>query len=81
MALYKFVAYLAVSQDAAFDTVHTPGSATPFSGIYKCMGCGKEIVSEEGRPFPPQNHHQHSPTQGQIRWKMILFAQHDSTTL
>ena len=76
MALYKSSTYLTQSSDDAFDKIYAPGSQTPHSGIYRCEGCGFEIVSEGAKPFPPQNHHQHSPSQGSIRWRMIVYAQH-----
>ncbi len=47
-----------------------PGATVPVSGIYRCIGCKKEITSNEGDPFPPQNHHQHSTSQGAIKWKL-----------
>lgn len=47
-----------------------PGANVPVSGIYKCGGCRKEITSNQGDPFPPQNHHQHTPAQGPVRWKL-----------
>lgn len=75
MALYKHPQYLKNSTDAAFDGVHTPGTSTPHSGIYRCEGCGKEIASNGGNPLPPQNHHQHTYAQGTIRWRMIVYAQ------
>jgi hypothetical protein len=76
MALYKNSAILTASSDSNFDSVHGPGNTTPFSAIYRCLGCGKEIVSEESKPFPPQNHHQHTSAQGFIRWQMIVYADH-----
>jgi hypothetical protein len=76
MALYKSSDYLQQSQDGVFDADHKPGEATPHSGIYRCMGCGREAVSEEGKPLPPQNHHQHTTAQGAIRWRMIIYADH-----
>jgi hypothetical protein len=76
MALYKYGAYLTESQDASFDSTHKPGATPPHSGIYRCMGCGREIVAEEGRQFPPQNHHQHSTQQGAVLWRMIVYADH-----
>jgi DNA-directed RNA polymerase subunit RPC12/RpoP len=48
----------------------------PHSGIYRCMGCGREVVAEESRKLPPQNHHEHSSAQGKIRWRMIVYADH-----
>ena len=78
MALYKNASFVTRTDDPNFDTVHQPGVTTPFSAIYRCLGCGREIVSEENKPFPPQNHHQHTTTQGKIRWQMIVWADHNS---
>lgn len=75
MALYKYEKYIAKSDSDAFDKVHTPGTSTPHSGIYRCEGCGDEIASNGGNPFPPQNHHQHNTSQGAIRWRLIVYAQ------
>lgn len=63
------------SNNEAYDTLHGPGSTCGNSGIYRCEGCGSEIASNKGNPFPPQNHHQHQVAQGSIRWKVIVFAQ------
>jgi hypothetical protein len=76
MALYKTIGYLVQSNDNNFDADLKPGATTPHSGIYRCMGCGREVVSEEGKPLPPQNHHQHTTAQGNIRWRMIVYADH-----
>ena len=76
MALYKYSNYVGTSNSDAFDKEHQPGSATPYSAIYRCMGCGREIVSETSKTMPPQNHHQHTVLQGAIRWKMVAYAQH-----
>jgi len=70
MALYKQDQYLAKSSDPAFDGTHKPGQVPPHSGIYRCDGCGREVVAEQGRQLPPQNHHQHTTQQGQVRWRM-----------
>jgi len=75
MALYKYSQFLGSSTDGAFDAIHNPGSSTPHSGIYRCEGCGHEVASNAGNPLPPQNHHQHSTSQGNIRWQMIVYAQ------
>lgn len=47
-----------------------PSDTVPVSGIYRCLGCGREVTCNDGDRFPPQNHHQHSPAQGSIRWKL-----------
>lgn len=51
-------------------TSYSPGAAVPVSGIYKCIGCKKEITSNKDDPFPPQNHHQHTAAQGPVKWKL-----------
>ena len=76
MAMYKHAAFLTLVKDAVFDEDRGPGVAAPLSGIYRCNGCGREVASNEGQPLPPQNHHQHSPAQGHIRWRLIVFADH-----
>ncbi len=51
-------------------TTYKPKDKVPVSGIYRCVGCDREITSNDGDPFPPQNHHQHTTAQGEIRWKL-----------
>ncbi|MFO0887577.1 MAG: hypothetical protein U0790_00370 [Isosphaeraceae bacterium] len=72
MALYKYANFLQSSNHEAFDQAHGPSYTTPFSGIYRCTGCGHEVTSVQGHPLPPQNHHQHSASQGAIRWQLIV---------
>lgn len=72
MALYKYSQYLQVSRDHIFDVTWEPAALTPQSGIYRCAGCGLNITAIQGNSLPPQNHHQHSASQGQIRWQLIV---------
>jgi hypothetical protein len=76
MALYKDSKYLRSYDSSEFDLEHKPGQMPRFSGVYICVGCGREIVAEESKLLPPQNHHQHSSNQGAIRWKLIVYADH-----
>ena len=71
-AQYKHAQFLALNPNAAFDQIHEPSVQTPYSGIYRCEGCGKCVVSMHPHPLPPQNHHQHTPQQGRIRWRLIV---------
>jgi hypothetical protein len=71
-ALYKYQQYLAPSNHNAFDEVSEAGVQTPYSGIYRCEGCGKIVTSVQPYPLPPQNHHQHTSQQGRIRWRLIV---------
>ena len=56
MALYKYANLLTQSTDAAFDRQQPPGGAAPWSGIYRCPGCGREIAANERQPLPWPHH-------------------------
>jgi hypothetical protein len=75
MTLYKFKQFVTESKHAAFDALHSPGAATPYSGIYRCEGCDREATSVAPHPLPPQNHHQHTSSQGTIRWRLAVSEQ------
>jgi hypothetical protein len=60
--------------EAVWTTDHGPAQRVPQSGIYKCRGCNKEVTSNAGDIFPPQNHHQHSVAQGPIRWRLLVWT-------
>ena len=64
MALYKNGNLLTLSQDAAFDALHSPGTAAPHPGIYRCTACGDEIAIAGGHTLPPQNHNSTLPPAG-----------------
>lgn len=55
-----------------FDKFYEPGTIGTWSGIYRCEGCGRECVHTRDKPLPPQNHHQHTSSQGRIRWRLIV---------
>ena len=74
MALFKHTGFFRRSYDAGFDRLHRPGMTTPFSGIYQCQNCRREVASNAGNPLPPQNHHQHNPPRP-IVWRLIAAAQ------
>jgi hypothetical protein len=75
MALYKYLNILVQTDDPAFDVIYKPGQTPPHSGIYRCEGCGHEVVAEASRSFPTQNHKQHTSAQGDIRWRLIVYPQ------
>jgi hypothetical protein len=72
MALYKYQHALKQWDHEQFDLLYGPGATGAWSGIYRCEGCGREIVHTSGLPLPPQNHHQHTFSQGSIRWRLIV---------
>ncbi len=75
MARYKYAKYLKKSDSDAYDEEHKPGETCPNSGIWRCISCGDEIAANKGDPLPPQNHRQHDPEKGKIRWRLIVFAE------
>ncbi len=76
MAFYKYSQVLTQEQGQEFDNLHQASAATPYSGIYRCEGCGASCVSTKGHHLPPQNHHQHGVIQGAIRWRLIVRTSH-----
>ena len=51
-----------------------PGERVIYSGIYRCDGCGKEISHNSSLPLPAADHHQHGPREGEVRWRLIVWA-------
>lgn len=74
MAFAKYKDQIGFSGADAFDHVFSPGEQPPWSGIYACTACGDEIAANKGNPLPPQNHHQHQPGIGPVRWRLLVFA-------
>lgn len=74
MAWYQDGSYLKHSTSTydCWTKTYGPGDTVPVSGIYKCLGCKKEITSNKPDKFPPQNSHQHTAAQGEIEWKLIV---------
>ena len=76
MAIYKDASYLQQSSSEAFDQHYEPGAAATHAGIYRCMGCHREIGIAAGNVLPPLGHHAHTTSQGSIRWRLIVYADH-----
>lgn len=72
MAIYKYPNAVTQISGAAFDEALQPGFRIIYSGIYRCVVCGDEIAANKGDPLPPQNHHQHRPGLGPIRWQLTV---------
>ncbi len=76
MPFYNEAKYLKHEVDGAYNNIQGPGTEAPFSGIYRCEGCGASAVSTKGNPLPPQNHHQHQANQGHVRWRLVVRTTH-----
>jgi len=72
MAQYKYSHYLTNFPDSKFDPAQPPAATTLHTGIYKCQGCGTEVISQAGDPLPARSHHQHSLDQGEFAWRLIV---------
>lgn len=78
MATYKYGNKLTQVLHDAFDVQHLPGATALHAGIYRCMACGDEIGIAKGHTLPPQNHKQHAPNSGPIRWQLLVYAEQRS---
>ena len=74
MAQYKYEEFLKQSSAHDFDALYAPGAPVPHAGIYRCIACGDEIGIARGQTLPLQNHHQHAPWRGPIKWQLLIFA-------
>lgn len=70
MPLYSNPKIFKRSANTAFNALHNPGSKPPHSGIYRCEGCGVEVVAEQGRTFPPTHSH-NAPAH--VRWRLVAY--------
>ena len=66
-----------VSLSPEFDKEYAPGETAGHPGIYRCHGCGCEVVAKAFEPLPSENHPRHSPAQGSIRWRLAVAAQRE----
>jgi hypothetical protein len=79
MAAYKYSQFLSHWTSDEFDQLYEPGMKAAWSGIYRCHGCGREVVHTTDHPLPPQNHHQHTTGQSAIRWCLLVTDSPDPT--
>ena len=77
MTLFRRSNDVEVSISSEFDKEYGPGEAPRHSGIYRCKGCGSEVVADAFKPFPLEKHPKHSPAQGTIRWRLAVAAQQE----
>ena len=77
MTLFRRSNDVEVSISSEFDKEYKPGEAPNHSGIYRCRGCGCEIVAETLKPLPLEQHPKHSPAQGTIRWRLAVAVQQE----
>lgn len=74
MVMYKNGNLMHHDTNAAFDETHSPGTAAPNAGIYRCTACGDEIGIAKDHTLPPQNHRQHAAGIGKIEWQLVAYA-------
>jgi hypothetical protein len=72
MAKYKYLTNLSPSTDNEFDKLFSPSDRVWWSGIYRCVVCGHEVLHTNDKPLPPHDHHPHNPNQGKIQWQLLV---------
>ena len=60
MTMFRRSNDVEVSISPEFDKEYEPEATPVHSGIYRCRGCGCEIVAQGSKPFPAENHPRHS---------------------
>lgn len=73
MAYYKHASFFLQDKHTDFDRTFNPGTATPYSGIYRCEVCGHEAVSTKTHPLPPEHHAQNALNQ-RTKWRLIVAS-------
>jgi len=73
MAVYQDSSFLIRSDHFDFNVRRAPGTSASVSGIYRCVGCGQEIVAKKGQLLPEYEEHIHGFELGPPRWQLIVF--------
>ena len=50
------------------------GAVAPYSGIYRCEGCGLNEVFAKDQLLTVPSDHQHAAHQGAVRWRLVSSA-------
>lgn len=48
------------------------GPATLIAGIYRCVGCHREMGTASGHALPPRGYPTHTPVQESIRCRLVV---------
>jgi hypothetical protein len=75
MAVYKYAYFLIPTKNARFDHIYPAGAKSPLDGIYRCEGCGREVIAKGALALPGSDHHHHAPEQGTVRWRLVIAIQ------
>lgn len=57
-----------------WDGEFLPGAKVPVAGIFRCIGCCREIALARNGNLPPGGHHQHEEKARPIAWRLIVRA-------
>lgn len=79
MANFLYKQFIEQIDHQLFDRNHRPSESAPRAGIYRCMGCGREVAVGEGATLPGPGHHDHGSEDGTPRWRLIVYADHRPT--
>ena len=74
MAVYQDSSFLIRCDHFDFNVKLAPGTRAPVSGIYRCIGCGHEIVAGKEQLLPQHEEHIHGFELGPARWQLIVLV-------
>jgi hypothetical protein len=72
VAAYKYAYFLVAVINARFDHIYPASARSAHAGIYRCEGCGREVIAPHGESLPGQDDHDHAPEHGTVRWRLIV---------
>jgi len=58
-----------------WDETSAPGAKAGYAGIYRCLGCSREIAIQEGQSLPDAAAHPHGEKDGNIEWLLVVRAE------
>lgn len=74
MAVYQSADFLFQFSHPSFNSRFSPGMRSPATGIYRCTGCGLEIVTLANERFPYSDKHERCDEFGPVCWRLVVLA-------
>jgi hypothetical protein len=71
MAYYYDPKVVRKEDQPVYELLLKPGAPVLWSGIYRCEGCGLEVVRASGDQLPGVLHRRHEPKQI-LEWRLIV---------
>lgn len=75
MAAYKYAYFLVPTINVRFDHIYPAGARAPRAGIYRCEGCGREVIALDEQALPGPDDHDHDRKHKTVRWRLVVATQ------